>query len=245
MKGENTCGWEKIGDIGILSLNNPPENLIEEPEFISKGLVEQILLDKALKGMIVKGAGRNFSAGANMVKLKQFSQDGALLAHKISSGKDIIHIIDNMNVPVVAAISGVCFGAGLEIALACHFRICSDNALFAFPETNYGFMPGLGGTVTLSKLIGPGKSAELILTGDIIGSQKALELKLADYVVPKKGLQEYSMNFLTKMTSDRDIEVVHSVMKSIHNSQTLTFERALEEETRLFCALAIKSMQEI
>jgi enoyl-CoA hydratase/carnithine racemase len=244
MKVQNNCALEKIGAIGVLSLNNPPENLIDEPEFINNELLEDILHDKDLKGIIIKGTGRHFSAGANMEKLKQLTQNESILAKKLSDGKNIIRAIYNMNIPVVAAVSGVCFGAGLEIALACHFRICSENALFAFPETNYGFMPGLGGTVMLTKLIGAGKSAEMILTGQIMNSQKALEWKLADHIVPKKELQEYSINFLTRLTVDRNIDVIHSVMKSIHNSFTLPFEKALEEETKLFCSLAIKSMQE-
>jgi enoyl-CoA hydratase/carnithine racemase len=244
MKEQNICMWEKVGEIGVLTLYNPPENLIEEPEFVKKELLEKILNDTSLKGIIIKGTGRHFSAGANMVNLKELAQNEISLAHKISDGKAIIRIIDSMNVPVIAAISGVCFGAGLEIALACHIRFCSENALFAFPESNYGFMPGLGGTVMLTKLIGAGKSAEIILSGEIVNSQKAMELKLVDQILPKKELQAYSMNFLTKITGDRDVDVIHSIMKSIHNSQNMSFEKALEEETKLFCALAIKSLQD-
>ena len=244
MKEQNICIWEKVGSIGVLSLNNPPENLIAEPEFVKKELIEEILSDTTLKGIIIKGTGRHFSAGADMDILKKLTLSEALLAQKLLDGKAIIRTIDSMNIPVVAAISGVCFGAGLEIALACHFRIGSENALFAFPETNYGFMPGMGGTVMLSRLIGTGKSAEIILTGELVNSQKALEIKLVDQIVSKKELQPFSINFLTKMTTDRDIDVIHSVMKSILNSQNMSFENALEEETKLFCALAIKSMQE-
>jgi enoyl-CoA hydratase/carnithine racemase len=241
---QHTCIWEKSGSIGILALNNPPENLIEEPEFITRELLNIILNDTDLKGIIIKGAGRHFSAGADMEKLKTFAQNHNTLSQKISKGKDIIHIIDRLNIPVVAAISGVCFGAGLEIALACHIRMCSENALFAFPEINYGFMPGMGGTVMLSRLVGIGKSAEIILSGELVNANKALEIRLADQIVPKNDLHAYSLSYLTKMTEDREVDVIHSVMQSIHNSQVMSFENALEEETRLFCALAIKSMQE-
>jgi enoyl-CoA hydratase/carnithine racemase len=244
MKHQKNIVWEKIGAIGVLSIHNPPENFIEEPEFVGKEQVEEILHDTTLKGIIIKGTGRHFSAGADREKLRQLAQNEALLYKKISKGKELIRFIENMNIPVVAAIKGVCFGAGFEIALACHIRICSENALFAFPESNHGIMPGLGGTVMLTKLIGAGKSAEIILTGDIVNAQKAMELRLADYVVPSKELNTFSMSFLERMTSDREIDVISSVMRSIHNSQTLSFEKALEEETKLFCALAVKSMQD-
>lgn len=236
--------WDKIGAIGVLSIHNPPENLIEEPEFIKKKQLDKFFHDKELKGIIIRGTGRHFSAGADMKSLKKLTQDESLLLKNMSEGKDIIRIIESMDIPVVAVISGVCFGAGLEIALACHIRICSENALFAFPETNYGIMPGLGGTVMLTKLIGQGKSAEIILSGDMVGAQKALELKLTDHVVPLKDLIAFSMSFMERLTFDRDINVIRSVMKSIHNAQTLSFDNALEEETKLFCSLALKNMDD-
>ncbi|MBN1413752.1 MAG: enoyl-CoA hydratase/isomerase family protein [Bacteroidales bacterium] len=236
--------WNKIGSIGVLAINNPPENYIEDPEFIGKEQVEQFLFDKDLKGILIKGTGRHFSAGADMNKLKQLVVDKELLAKKMSVGKDLIRVIEKLEIPVVAVVTGACFGAGLEIALASHIRICSENALFAFPETNYGIMPGLGGTVMLSKLIGPGKSAEIILSGSIVNAQKALEWKLVDYVVPGKDVLTFALSFLERLTFDRDIDVIHAVMRSIHNAQTLSFEEALEEETKLFCSLALKSMHD-
>jgi enoyl-CoA hydratase/carnithine racemase len=236
--------WEKIGAIGVLSIGNPPENFVEEPEFVKIEIFEEISRDKSIKGLIIKGAGRHFSAGADMKQLKQLSQNSELLTKKISDGKKLIRFIENLNIPVVASISGICFGAGLEIALSCHIRICSENALFAFPETNLSIMPGLGGTVMLTKLIGSGRSSEIILTGETVNAQKALEFRLTDFVVPTHELHSFSIEYLNKIIGDRDIDVINSVMKSIHNSLTLSFEQALEEETKLFCALALKSMQD-
>jgi enoyl-CoA hydratase/carnithine racemase len=244
MKDQHGCLWEKIGPIGILSLNNPPENYIEDSEFIPSNLLHEILNDKILKGIIIQGIGRHFSAGANLDKIKQQAENAALCEKKLTSGKDLVRIINEMNVPVIASISGVCFGAGLEIALACHIRIFSDNSLFAFPEINYGIMPGLGGTVLLTKLLGEGKATQIILSGEIINSEKAIELKMVDFVISKKELHQFSLNYLTKITNDRDFDVIHSIMKSIHNAVTLPFEEALKEETKLFCSLAVKSMKE-
>jgi len=244
MEYQKSDMWERTGAIGVLSLYSLHENYLDEPEFIKMELLEEMFSEPGLKGVIIKGSGRHFSAGADIDKLQQLAMDEALLTRKISAGKKIIRFIENLNIPVIAAISGVCFGGGLEIALACHILICSENALFAFPETNYGIIPGLGGTVMLTKLIGPGRSAEIILSGEIVNAQRALELKLADYVVPTKELHSYTIDFLNRMTADRDINVIHSVMKSINNSQTLSYEKALEEETKLFCALAVRNMQD-
>ena len=244
MELQKNITWEKIGPIGILSIDNPPENYLENPEFIQIGLLKKISEDVTLKGMIIKGTGRHFSAGADMKKLKQLSLDEKLLFEKISDGKKLIDFIDNLYIPVVAVVNGVCFGGGLEIALACHFRICNENVLFAFPESNHDIMPGLGGTVRLARLIGSGKAAEIILTGEPVDAQKALEIGLADYVQSTKELQPFAIDFLNRMTTGRDIDVIHSVMKSINNSLTLPFEKALEEETILFCSLAVKNLKD-
>jgi enoyl-CoA hydratase/carnithine racemase len=243
MKHHKAITWERTGAIGVLSVHNPPGNLLTEPEFMDKKWLGECLEDQSLKGILIKGTGRHFSGGADMSSLKKLAQDEALMMKKMAGGKDLMRFIEQIDIPVVASVTGICFGAGLEIALACHIRICSDNALFAFPETNYGIMPGMGGTVMLSKLIGPGKAAEIILSGDTIDAQQAMKLNLADYLVSADEILEFSLNYLEKLTSGRDTEVIRSVMRSLHNAQTLSFEKALEEETRLFCSLAVKSMQ--
>jgi enoyl-CoA hydratase len=243
MSSEKYISWEVKDQIGFLTLNNPPENYIDDPEFISMDLLEEILRDKLVKGIIIKGSGRHFSAGADIGNLKQLAKNETLLFEKMTNGKQLLSIIENFQVPVVASISGACFGGGLEIALAAHIRICSENALFAFPETNYNIIPGLGGTLRLSQLTGEARAIEMLLSGEIINSQWALENKMVDYVVPSKELHEFSWNFLKKMTSDRDIDVINSVMRSIHNSRNMPFEEAMKEETKLFCHLVVKNMK--
>jgi enoyl-CoA hydratase/carnithine racemase len=234
--------WKREGSTGVLSLPGQQGNYLEEPGFLPLSLLEELFSEPDLKGVIIKGSGRHFSAGANLEKLKLLARDESLLAEKMTAGKELIRLIESRDIPVVAEISGVCFGGGLEIALACHIRICSENALFAFPEVNYGIMPGLGGTDSLTRLIGPGRSTEMILSGDMANAEKALEMKLADYVVPQTELHVYTLGYLRKLTDDRDIDVIRSVMRSIRNSQIMDTERALAEETRLFCALAVRNM---
>jgi enoyl-CoA hydratase/carnithine racemase len=234
--------WVRSGTTGILSLQSSKENYLDDPEFIRLDLLKKIFNEPGLKGIIIRGSGRHFSAGADLTQLKQLAGDEPTLFNKISAGKELVKLIVNARIPVIAEISGICFGGGLEIALACHIRICSENALFAFPETNYGIIPGLGGTVTLTKLIGSGRSAEIILSGDMINARKALELKMVDYVLPSGELHDYTTAYLDRLTSDRDTEVIHAVMQSIYNAENMEFEKALEEETKLFCALALKNM---
>ena len=235
--------WIKEGAIGILTLTGTGGNYLEQPDFADVDWLQERFSDPGLKGIIIRGGGRHFSAGANLDKLKQLAGDETLLFRRMTAGKKLIQMITGAEVPVVAGISGICFGGGLEIALACHIRVCSDNALFAAPEANYGIMPGLGGTVTLSRLIGAGKAAEMILSGNIVNAEKALTLGLTDHVVPGRDLHSFTLEYLNKMTADRDTAVIRSIMKSIHHSQTMDFEKALEEETKLFCALAVRHLR--
>lgn len=235
--------WERIGSTGIWSLPGDRGNYLESPDFVDFENLKDHLSEEGLKALLIKGTGRHFSAGADLVKLKQLARDEKVLFEKMSAGKALLKWIEESTVPVVAAINGACFGGGLEIALACHIRICSENALFAFPEINFGILPGLGGTQRLTELIGLSRSTKMILSGNIFNSEKALEWGLVDKIVPSSELLQNSLDFINKMTSDREIDVIRSVMRSIHNSFRMERERALEEETKMFCALAVRNIK--
>lgn len=235
--------WSRSGDIGILSLGAGAGNYLEDPEFIPVHQATLYFNEPDLKGIIIRGTGRHFSAGADLNNLRKLATDHEKLAGRVNAGKKLIRLIEGLHLPVVAAIRGICFGGGLEIALASHFRICGDNALFAFPETGHGILPGLGGTVTLPKLVGPGMAARIILSGNILDAGQALGAGLVDFVVPKKELDEFALNFLHRLTDDRDPGVIRSVMASIRNGLHMPFEEALAEETKLFCALAVKNLK--
>ena len=156
MEKSNIVNWDRRGEIGILTISNGKENYLPQPDFVDIEEIKKWTSEDDLKGIIITGLGRNFSAGADIENLNKLSQNEDLLQEKMELGKNVLDFIENLNIPVIAAINGVCFGGGLEIALACHIRIASPKALFAFPEINHGIIPGLGGTYRLSKLINKG-----------------------------------------------------------------------------------------
>lgn len=235
--------WDKVGSTGIFKLTGTRGNYLADPDFVDVDWLREMFSEPDLMGIIIKGSGRHFSAGADMSALRKLAEKESQLIHKMNAGKEIIQVLEGTPLPLVAEIHGACFGGGLEIALACHIRICSEKALFAFPEINHGIIPGLGGTVNLSKIIGPGKAAEMILSGDIMSAGKALETGLVDYVVPEGELSSYCLHYLEKMTRDRDGEVIRSVMTSIRNAMTMDTDHAMAEETRLFCRLAARNLE--
>ncbi|MCG8572818.1 MAG: enoyl-CoA hydratase/isomerase family protein [Spirochaetes bacterium] len=232
---------EKQNSIGILKLNNPPHNQILQPQFIKEKELHDFIKNNHLKALLITGTGRHFSNGADLEELKNIICSGQL-AKEIDKGKAILNYIENLEIPVLAAVNGICFGGGLEIALAAHLIIASESALFALPEINHNLIPGLGGTQRMIRRIGKAKTLEVIFTGDTINAEKALDFKLVDYIIPKKDLLPYSYDLLNRLIDSRSIKVINYVMRSLKNYYTLPFEEALAAETALFCDLALDKL---
>ncbi len=231
--------WERKGDIGILSISNDKENYLDEPDFVEIDKLKQWAGEDGLKGIIIRGVGRNFSAGANLEYLNKLAENRNNLENKIIAGKEILNFIEDLEIPVIAAINGVCFGGGLEIALACHMRVAGKSAIFAFPEVNHGLIPGLGGVYRLSNLIGK-NAYDIILNGDMLNAKNAKTFGLVNYVSDSKDSFLLAENKLTSMTSDRSIELINYAMRAINNALRLDRDEALNKETELFCELAVK-----
>jgi enoyl-CoA hydratase/carnithine racemase len=240
MEQIDKIGWEIRQDIGIITLDNPPENYLFQPDFVPLETLKKWTSYDYLKGIMICGTGKHFSGGGRLEKLFGMIRSNEDISGKMERGKEVLQHMEQLDIPVVAAIHGICFGGGLEIALACHIRISSENALFAFPEINHGILPGLGGTVRAYETIGFPASLKMIMSGDMFNAEDALEMKLVDYVVPKTKLIDFSFGMLQKMTKDRPIEVIHAVMKALRNARTLPTGEAMREETRLFCELALE-----
>lgn len=220
-----------------LVLDNPPDNRLTSPVFIKKDYFLETVSKHLIKAIIIKGAGRHFSSGAELQSLKKQWQSGELQA-LLNQGKELLNALYAFDIPVICAIEGVCFGGGLEIALSAHIRVVSEKVLLALPETMIGLMPGLAGTYRLKKHIGMGKSLELLLTNKVLQADEAMDLGLADYVCPAKTTSDFAMKLADKMTKDKPLQVINHVMKAVKNAYTMSRDEALKEETRLFCQLA-------
>jgi enoyl-CoA hydratase/carnithine racemase len=234
----NTVTFEVIDCIGIIRLNTPPANELPIPEFISPSLFMQWTASPTLKGLIIKGEGKNFSTGGNLETIFNTSSNPETLMAMMQDGHALLNTIYKLDIPVIAAINRVCFGGGLEIALACHIRVASENALLAFPESNQNLMPGMGGTFRLPALTGVSEAARIILSGDIVNATDAKALGIIDHVAPKDQAFEFAWQLMQKMTRDRPVTVIRSVMRSLKNSFELSQDQAITEEIRLFCDLA-------
>ncbi len=150
-------------------------------------VVSEVYANGEIKSAILTGAGpKAFVAGADISEFLGLSrEEGQAMSAK---GHGIFSRIEHSPKPIVAAVNGFALGGGCELAMACHFRLCSPNARFGQPEVNLGLIPGYGGTQRLPQLIGKAKALELMLTGALIDAQEALRLGLVNYVVPQEEL---------------------------------------------------------
>lgn len=239
MSNTGNIHFSNDGPVGIVTLNSPPENVLMEPEFLQLGELRSFIDENTLKGLIFTGAGRHFSSGADLKILFEYAKDEELLQSKIKNGNLLLRAIEELEIPVIAALEGVCFGGGLEIALACHIRICSENALLAFPEVHHNLMPGLGGIQRISNLIKGGFSYEMIIGGDMLDSNKALELGIVDHVVSKGKSLDYSVQLLKSLVQDKPHEVIHTITKAINLCRNKPIDETFKEVTKMFCSLAV------
>jgi len=152
--------------------------------------VEDVYNNPEIKSAIITGAGaKAFVAGADISEFSSLdARGGKAMAEK---GQSLVfNKIEKSPKPIIAAVNGFALGGGCELAMACHFRIASENAKFGQPEVNLGFTPGYGGTQRLTQLIGKGRAMELLMTGNMIDATTALQYGLVNDVVPPGELLE-------------------------------------------------------
>jgi enoyl-CoA hydratase len=172
-------------NIGILTINRP--NVLNALNWDTLGelreFLEDVLPKEELKALIFTGAGdKAFVAGADIAQMNEMKerdfQDYVDYAHRV------YELIENEPCPSIAAINGYALGGGCELALACDIRIASEKARLGFPEVKLGIFPGWGGTQRITRILGLGKTKELVFTGEMITAEEALRIGLVERVVP-------------------------------------------------------------
>ena len=145
-----------------------------------------------IRGVLITGAGEKaFVAGADISEFQNYTlEEGKQLAK--DGHENVFNAIENSSKPVIAAINGFALGGGLELAMACHFRIASDNAKMGLPEVTLGLIPGYGGTQRLPQLIGKGRAMEMIMTAAMITAEQAKDYGLVNHVVPQEELLSFT-----------------------------------------------------
>ena len=166
---------------------------------------------KGIKVIILTGSGEKaFVAGADISEFANFSEEeGGKLASK---GQSLLFdFIENLSKPVIAAVNGFALGGGLELAMACHFRVASDNARMGLPEVSLGVIPGYGGTQRLPQLIGKGRAMELIMTAGMIDAANALSYGLVNYVRSQENLLPFCEELAGNISKNSPVAIHHAI----------------------------------
>ena len=209
----NTIIVKEENAIATITINRPKKLNALNRETIKE-------LHKALKSLKAKnnirvvlltGSGEKaFVAGADIAEFANFSKDqGAKLAKE--GQKRLFNYIDNFSKPVIAMVNGFALGGGLELAMACHFRVASENAKMGLPEVSLGVIPGYGGTQRLPQLIGKGRAMQLIMTAEMITAEKALTYGLVNHVVAQKELLSYCQNLANTISKNSPTAISYAI----------------------------------
>jgi enoyl-CoA hydratase/carnithine racemase len=244
MTGYLTIRYERDGDIGTLTLARPAKRNAQNPLMWQEltRLGAELLPDQTLRCLVVTGEGPAFSAGLDLVEgmagivadlVSNSSEEEALTAGLAVAGT--FNWIPALGCPSVAAVRGHAYGAGLQLALACDFRIFADGTKVGLIETRYGLLPDMGATVRLPRIVGESRARELILLGEVIDAAEALRIGLANRVVPDADLEAAAAEFARRLAAQPPIAVRgarRAIDAAWHRGPEESFRLALEEQLR-------------
>lgn len=224
----------KSDKIAIVTINRPEKLNALNRETIQElhDAFLELNTDNSIKVIILTGSGtKAFVAGADISEFANFDVlQGANLAKK---GQELLfNFVANLGTPVIAAVNGFALGGGLELAMACHFRVASDNAKMGLPEVSLGVIPGYGGTQRLPQLIGKGKAMELIMTANMLTASEAKEYGLVNHVVTQEELLPLCKKLATRI-SRNSASAISSAIEAI-NANYDTSKNGYEVEVEQF-----------
>jgi len=229
-----TIIYEKSEGIGTITLNRPQSmNALSSEVFREiAGVLDLISADPEVRVVILTGSEKFFAAGADITEIRNISN--AVEAHAFLKGAhSAFNGLEDLEKPVIAAISGLALGGGCELLLACDIRICAENAVFGQPEIKIGVIPGAGGTQRLPRTIGVTKAKELLYTGGTMDAGEALRVGMVSKVVPVGKVLEEARAIAK--TIARQPGVALRVTKDVVNAGlSLDLRSALAYEARCF-----------
>ena len=190
----------------------------------------------AVGGIIITGAGQKaFVAGADIAEFAGLGADEGRQLARLGQ-TTVFDLIENGNKPVIAAVNGFALGGGLELAMACHIRVASDNAKMGLPEVTLGLVPGYGGTQRLPQLVGKGKALEMIMTADMITAAEAHQYGLVNHVVSQEVLLAKAEEILNKILLRAPLAIASAItaVNAGVRDGVNGFETEIEEFSKCF-----------
>lgn len=222
--------YEVKDHVAIITLNRPEVKNAFSHEMIS--LWNDFLIkareDEAVRVIIVTGKGDTFCSGGDVKDMAEGKLTSWDMKKFIWGGVHrIVLTMEDLDKPVIVAVNGAAMGAGMDMAIMCDIRICSDNARFAESYINIGVVPGDGGAYFLPRLVGISKALELLLTGEVIHAQEALNLGIVNRVVPKDRLMDEAYELASNIAKKPPL-AVRMIKRAVYEAQTSTLRSHLD-----------------
>ncbi|MDO6759830.1 enoyl-CoA hydratase-related protein [Tamlana sp. 2_MG-2023] len=209
----NTIILSRTGALSTITINRPKKLNALNKETITElhEAFKEADSDKETKVIIVTGSGEKaFVAGADISEFSDFNaSEGKALAAK--GHEQLFDFVENLSTPVIAAVNGFALGGGLELAMACHFRVASTNAKLGLPEVSLGVIPGYGGTQRLPQLVGKGRALEMIMTAGMIDAAQALTYGLVNHVVGQEELLNFCTGIASKISNNSSVAISRAI----------------------------------
>lgn len=182
---------------------------------------KKIHIDSDIRGVLLTGAGdKAFVAGADIKELAELdSRSGRMTSQK---GQQIFQAIEDTRKPVLAVVNGYALGGGAELAMACHLRIASSNAVFGLPEVGLGLIPGYGGTQRLSHIVGRARALEMILTAKHLKAEEALEMGLVNKV--SEDAEEAAYEFFDNILKNGPVAISKAITAVYHSDDSKGYQ---------------------
>jgi 2-(1,2-epoxy-1,2-dihydrophenyl)acetyl-CoA isomerase len=219
--------------VGTLTLNRPEKLNAFPADMIDEGVsaLGTLVRHPDVRAILITGAGKAFSAGADVDELRQVIEKGDedLGRRLVDGARALDNLIHGAPQPVIAAINGIAAGAGANLALACDLRIASDSAKIGQVFTKIGLHPDWGGTYYLTRLVGPAKAMELFLSGDLIDAQEAWRIGMVNKVVESHHLADVARSWARHIAAAPPL-AVHSLKHAVYLSERSTLDRMLDYE---------------
>jgi enoyl-CoA hydratase len=226
------------GPVTVLAIHRPDVlNALHRDSLAEIGACARQFIDDPAQGaLIVTGSGeKSFISGADINELAVLDPRGAEDISRF--GQAIVGVLESSPKPVIAAINGYCFGGGFELALACHMRLASENAVMGLPEVGLGIIPGYGGTQRLPRLIGPGRAMELVLSGRRVKAEEAERMGIVNRVVPLDQLLAEAEKLALAILRNGPL-AVEAALEAVQRGMQLPLEQGLRFESGRFGILA-------
>ena len=226
--------YETNNGITTITINRPTKlNALNKTTINELHLaLKEAEMSPSTKVIILTGSGEKaFVAGADISEFADFSV--AQGEHLAAEGQaKLFDYVAHLSKPVIAAVNGFALGGGLELAMAAHFRVASDNAKMGLPEVSLGVIPGYGGTQRLPQLIGKGRAMEMIMTAGMIDAQKALEYGLVNHITTQEELMDTTMTIAGKILKNSTVAIASAI--AAINSGFEPGENGFDEEITQF-----------